>query len=183
MNKYSITLFITFLMALAYPAWSQSETGNRAVWSGDEHTYSLQLPEGWNQLELRKEKEFTPVLIRVGAPKGIKQGGVYLQRFPRGEMTVESYKEAALTYIKESMKGAVLSEQDITLNGNSAWQLQYQGNGPGYVDAQRRFQNTVVFDGDVILVVHCAAAPELWDSLGKDFDSISKSLRIEESKK
>jgi hypothetical protein len=177
--KSSILSVIAALLVLSIPTWAQQESSTVEASAGG-RAYSLELPEGWERLELREEKEFSPAILRLGAPGGIARGAVYLQYFPKRAMTLDSYKTAARNYIEQKMEGQVISEREIPLNGVTSWQVQYQGNGPGFVDAQRRFLNTVLFDQDSIVVVHCAAQPELWVELSPAFEAISQSLKAME---
>ncbi len=179
MMKHVLGIFLLIVISTA-PCWAQADGVQRVEAAYGSRVYTLSLPQGWQQLELRQEKEFSPVLLRLAGPDGINKGAVYLQRFPRQQMSLEDYKSAARSYIQETMKGQLLSQADVTIAGQKAWRSQYEGNGPGFVDAKRRFQNTVLFDGDSIIVVHCAAPPELWEKLKPSFDSISQSLSASE---
>jgi hypothetical protein len=139
--------------------------------------FSITLEPGWNQLP--KRSDFSDTFLRVSSPAGVDKGALYVQIFNRGSYTPESYRAAVRRYVTETMKGEILSESTPVINGKPAWQLQYAGESVGYAEDRRYFLNTVVFQKERIVVVHCATKQGLWETLKGSCLKMSQTLKLE----
>lgn len=136
--------------------------------------FRLTLLPGWDR-EPRRE-DFDSAYLRIGSPDGIDEGAIYLQVFPKGRFTEETYQRAVRRYITERMDGTLLAESTPTIDGKKAWRVEYEGVSVGYVGSRRHFLNTVFFVGEQIVVVHCAAQSDRWDEFRENFIATSDSF-------
>lgn len=140
----------------------------------DNTMFALTLQEGWEREPARED--FGNAYMRVSSPDGIDEGAIYLQLFPKGRFTPQTYQRAVRRYVKERMEGSILAESEVTVNGRSGWRVEYEGNSVGYVGARRHFLNTVFFLDDRIAVVHCAAQSDQWEVMREFFLATSDSF-------
>ncbi len=150
--------------------------GQETIKSQDQ-SVGITLSQEWTNVGLRKD--FDKVVIRAAGPAGVEDAAIYVQVYDVGRFTPESYRHSVRRYISQTMKGEVLGEQELELDGRKAWQIEYTGVSVGYAEERRHFLNTVVFDGEKIYVVHCAAVSPSWQTLESDFRAISRSMKLE----
>lgn len=170
MKLKAIFLGVFLLLAVTSPASAQSVVTN------SEFGFQLELQKGWDELASRED--FKNTYLRVASPEGIKAAALYVQVFEREGYSLATYQQAVRRYVKESMKGTVIRDEELPVNGLTVWRIEYAGESKGYTEDRRHFMNTVAFRDSQIFVVHCATEEETWEKFRPDLEAMSSSLRF-----
>lgn len=166
------TAFLSVGLILSLISWGLAQT----VVANQEFGFSLELQKDWDELAARED--FKNTYLRVASPEGIRAAALYVQVFGQEGFSLATYQQAVRRYVQESMKGTVLRDEEISLNGQPAWQVEYAGESKGYTEDRRHFLNTVAFRNNKIFVVHCATEEDKWERFRGDLETMSRSLKF-----
>lgn len=173
MRLLAITLT---LMLLAVAASASAPIVNTA------DGFSIVPAEGWVQLAPNPKMPYARLKLQSalfpGDPES--EGLFYVDVFSASSNSLEKWVKQMRAFVSQEMKGKVLVDDEVTINGYPAHKILYTGIARGYTERDNGYFRLAIMVGDRLYVVHGVATQANFDRHWDDIRAMANSFKLME---
>ncbi len=145
--------------------------------------FSLVPAEGWVQLPPNSKMPYARLKLQSALFPGNpdSEGLFYVDVFPGGVDSLDKWVKDMRAFVNTEMKGKVLVDDEVTINGYPAHKILYTGIARGYTERDNGYFRLAIMVKDRLYVVHGVATQENFDKHWDDIRGMAGSFRLLES--
>lgn len=146
--------------------------------------FSIVPAEGWVQLPANPKMPYARLKLQSalfpGDPES--EGLFYVDIFSATDRSLEKWVAEMRAFVNKEMKGKVLVDDEVTVNGYPGHKILYTGIARGYTERDNGYFRLAILVGDRLYVVHGVATQANFDRHWDDIRAMANSFKLMEPK-